>query len=168
MISSRRRHHVRVERGRGRRVAGTGMLHTGQRLHASLCMVSSTVWVRVYPGVTSELVGPAEAFGTTRKGACMRLLSGMGANMPGLMLETMECLVAKRAFIGSWHFTLTLLLGGKVAIVHRLRHYCGGCHFVCGRRRRSPLRERWTAHILSAETNLWSTTGGRLRRRWVV
>ena len=50
--------------------------------------------------VAGQLVGAREALGAARELAGVRLLAGMGADMPRLMLEAVEGLVAERALVG--------------------------------------------------------------------
>ena len=104
----------------------------------TLWVVSSTVGVRVDPGVTSQFVRTAEALCTAGISAGMRLLSGVRPDVPGLVLETMECLVTQMALVGTGHFTLTLLLVGDVHTGDGLRQQRSCCHFggcLQGRRR---------------------------------
>lgn len=51
----------------------------------------------------------------------MGLLASVGADVPCLMLQTMESLIAEGTFVGPRHFALPLLGVGKVAIVQGLR-----------------------------------------------
>ena len=51
------------------------------------------VGVVVYPRVTGEFVGTAEAFGASRECASMGFLSSVRPDMASLMLETVEGLV---------------------------------------------------------------------------
>ena len=108
-----------------------GTFHGRQGLD-TLWVVSSTVGVRVDPGVTSQFVRPAEALCTAGKSAGMRLLSGVSPDMPRLVLETVECLVAQVTLVGTRHFTLALLLVGHVHAgdglrQQRSRRHFGGC-----------------------------------------
>ena len=105
------------------------MIQRGQRLHTSLGVVAATIGVRVYSGVTGQLVRPAEAFRAPRERARVRFLSRMGANVSRLMLQPVESLFAQRTFVRSRHFPLTLLRGREIPIGDRLRHY-GGRHFL--------------------------------------
>ncbi len=59
----------------------------------------SGVGVAVYPRVTGQLVGSRELLGATRELADVRLLAGVGADVPRLVLQTVECLVAEGAFV---------------------------------------------------------------------
>jgi hypothetical protein len=52
----------------------------------------------------------------------MGFLSRVGANMSSLMLQAVECLVAKRTLVGSGHFALPLLCICKTHIIDGLRH----------------------------------------------
>ena len=51
--------------------------------------------------MSSQLVGPAEAFGASRKGASVRFLARVGSDVSGLMLEAVKGLIAEGAFVGS-------------------------------------------------------------------
>jgi len=107
-------------------------------------VVSSTVGIRVDTGMTSQFVRAAEALCTAGISAGVRLLSGVGPDVPGLVLEAMECLVAQVTLIGTRHFTLTMLLGGHVHAGDGLRQQRSRCHFGgCLRgRRRCPRGDR--------------------------
>ena len=52
----------------------------------------------------------------------MGFLSGMGANMSGLMLKSMKSLIAKGTFVGSGHFSLPILCICEAPIIDGLRH----------------------------------------------
>jgi hypothetical protein len=56
----------------------------------------------------------------------MRLLTGMGSYVPGLVLEAVEGLVAEEALVGSWQvrpFVDALWLPG-----HHVGHHAHDCH----------------------------------------
>ena len=96
-----RRRHARG----GRRSDGLGSGRRGHHLRLEvgvlLAMLVSPagVGVAVYPRVTGQLVGSRELLGATRKLADVRLLAGVGADVPRLVLQTVECLVAEGAFV---------------------------------------------------------------------
>jgi len=109
------------------------MLHRRQRLHCPFGVVASTVGVGVDASVSSQLVRATEAFRAPGKRAGMGLLAGVCADVPGLMLETMEGLIAERTFVGPWHFALPLLLlllvgCCEAAIAGGLAEECCGGH----------------------------------------
>lgn len=62
-------------------------------------VVPPGIGIVVNPRVTGELVGAAEAFGTAWELAGMRLLAGVGANVPGLVFQTVEGTVAERTLV---------------------------------------------------------------------
>lgn len=55
----------------------------------------------MYSRVACELVGAREAFCATGKGTDMRLFARVGPDVTGLVLETMEGLVAERTLVGT-------------------------------------------------------------------
>lgn len=61
------------------------MLHRSKRLNCALCVVATTVWVRVNASMASQLIRPTESFSATRIGAGMRFFSSVGTDMTGLM-----------------------------------------------------------------------------------
>lgn len=61
--------------------------------------------------VPSELIRARESFCAAREGAGMGLLAGVGADVTGLVLQTVEGLVAKRALVGPGQVLAGLLLG---------------------------------------------------------
>ena len=76
----------------------------------------------MYSGMTGQLVRTAESFGASGIGARVRLLAGVSADMSCLMFPTMEGLIAERAFVGTGHFALTLLLVGDIHVGDALLH----------------------------------------------
>jgi hypothetical protein len=107
------------------------MLHRRQRLHRAFSVIAPTVGVGVDAGVSSQLVGATEAFGAPGKRAGMGLLAGVRADVPCLMLEPMEGLIAERTLVRPGHFALPLLGICEVCVVHGLREEgCGG-HVLC-------------------------------------
>jgi hypothetical protein len=58
------------------------------------------VGVVVDPGVSGKLIGARELFAAARELASMGLFSGVGSDVSGLMLETVEGLVAHGALVG--------------------------------------------------------------------
>ena len=110
-IRVRRRHVGRGEsrcRSRSNVLGGRRRRHHVTRLHGSgehgvrlLALVaSSRVGVIVYPRVPGQLIGSRELLAAARELAGMGLLSGVGANVPSLMLQAVEGLVAERALVG--------------------------------------------------------------------
>ena len=59
------------------------------------------VGVVVYPGVTGQLIGARELLATSRELASVRLLSSVSTDVTGLVLQTVEGLIAERALVGS-------------------------------------------------------------------
>src|SRR5690242_9373773 len=64
--------------------------------------------VKWLPG---ELIGAREPFCAARESASMGLLSSVGANVTGLVLQTVEGLVAQRALVGTRQVLAWLILG---------------------------------------------------------
>lgn len=88
-----------------------------------LLVASARIGVVVYSRVTSEFIGSAEALCASGKLACVGLLARVSANMPGLVLEAVECLVAERTLVGARKVgTVVLVLG-----LHCMRHGGYGC-----------------------------------------
>jgi hypothetical protein len=83
------------------------------------------VGVVVYPRVAGELVGSREAFGAAGELAGVRLLAGVGSNMAGLVLQTVESLVTKRAFVGSRQVLAVVPVHAPIHVWH----HTDGCHF---------------------------------------
>jgi len=116
--------HVLV--GRGHHLG-----HGGAVLHAILdglvhllCLVTpSRVGVVVYPRVAGQLVGAGEAFGAAVELAGVRLLAGMGANVSGLMLETVEGFIAQGTLVGSGQ-----ILSVLAVLAHGHGHHLHGRH----------------------------------------
>jgi hypothetical protein len=67
-----------------------------------LAFASSRVWIVVDPRVSSELVGSAEALRAARELAGVRLLTGMGADVPGLVFQAVKGLLADGTLVGPW------------------------------------------------------------------
>jgi hypothetical protein len=67
-----------------------------------LAFATSRVRVVVDPRVSSELVGSAEALGAAWELAGVRLLAGMGADVPGLVLQAVKGLLADGTLVGPW------------------------------------------------------------------
>jgi hypothetical protein len=55
-------------------------------------VASSRVGIVVDSSVSSQLVTATEAFGAAWKSTRMRFFPGVSSNMPGLVLESVECL----------------------------------------------------------------------------
>ena len=67
-----------------------------------LCLVPpSRVGVVVYPRVASQLVGAGKFLAAARELAGVWLLASMGADVPRLVLQAVEGLVAERALVGT-------------------------------------------------------------------
>lgn len=64
-------------------------------------VASPRVRVAVYPRVPGQLVRAGELLAAARELAGMWLLAGVGANVSGLVLQTVEGLVAERALVGA-------------------------------------------------------------------
>ena len=54
----------------------------------------------MYSRVTGQLVGSRETLGAARKMAGVRFFASMRADMPSLMLQTVESLLAQRTLVG--------------------------------------------------------------------
>ena len=65
---------------------------------------SSGVGVVVNSRVPSQLIRTGKLLAASWELAGMRLLSCVSANVPGLVLEAVECLVAERALVGAREF----------------------------------------------------------------
>lgn len=76
-----------------------------------LALAPPRVGVVVYSRVPGELIGARETFCATREGASMGLLSGVGTDVTGLVLQTVEGLVTKRTFVGTRKVLAGLFLG---------------------------------------------------------
>lgn len=110
-VGVRRRDVGRAKsRGRG---AADGLGHRRGRSHEAVAVVglnvrrrhlalvgSPAIGVVVYPRVAGQLVGARELLAAARELASMGLLSGVSPDVPGLVLEAMEGLVAERALVG--------------------------------------------------------------------
>lgn len=83
-------------------------LWLGGRRGVLRTVVATGVGVCVYPGMTGQFVAPRELLGTAGEGARMGLLAGVGADVSGLMLQSMERLLADRTFIGPRQLVLHL------------------------------------------------------------
>ena len=69
-------------------------------LDSLLCLVTPPrVGVVMYPGMAGEFIGTRKSFGAAGELAGMRLLSGMGSDMPRLMLKTVEGLITERTLV---------------------------------------------------------------------
>ena len=127
VVLAGRRHHLRL----GSKAWVRAILETGKRRggsHLMSLLIPAGIRIVVYPGVASQLVGPAEALATSRKLAGMRLLAGVRTDVTGLMLKTMERSIAERAFVGP----RKVLSVFRVAYVraHRSRHQADGSSHV--------------------------------------
>lgn len=71
-------------------------------------VVATRVGVRMDPGMTGQFVAPRKLLGTAGEGARMGLLAGVGADMSGLMLQSVERLLADRTFVGPRQLVLDL------------------------------------------------------------
>lgn len=119
-IRVRRRHIWRDQRRVGRaldRSRASGRRHHGVRsqsrghvVRSLLSLVASPrVWVVVYPRVPSELVRTGELLAAARELASMRLLARVRPDMPRLVLEAVESLIAQRALVRPRQLTRVLL-----------------------------------------------------------
>lgn len=75
--------------------------------------------------MAGQLIGTAKALGTAGKLARVRFLSGMGTNMAGLMLQTVESTVTERALVGARQI-LAHLIGGRTGTLHQGREKADG------------------------------------------
>ena len=97
-----------------------------------VALVSSPrVGVAMYPGMARELVGARELLAAAGELAGMRLLAGMGADVPGLVLEPMEGLVAQRALVRTRQLVDRLGRRSSWKWPVRADHSDGGHVFVC-------------------------------------
>lgn len=64
-------------------------------------VASPRVGVAVYPRVPGQLIRAGELLAAARELAGVRLLAGVGADVSGLVLQTVEGLVAERALVGA-------------------------------------------------------------------
>ena len=90
-----------------------------------LLVAPARVGVVVDARVPGQLVGAAEAFGAAREGAGVGLLSGVGADVTGLVLEAVEGLLAQRALVGPWQVLARLVLG-LLGVLEQGRHEAHG------------------------------------------
>lgn len=102
MVHVRGVHHVSLRSTSGS--GGEGML----------LVASSRVGVVVYPRVPGELVGAGEALRAAWELAGVRLLAGVSADVPRLVLEAVEGLLAERTLVGTGQVCSRLFLGGIV------------------------------------------------------
>jgi hypothetical protein len=137
-----RRGHVGRREGRGRRRAnglgcgrrrhhlGLQAMHVAHLLRVSL-ITTPRVRIAVYPRVTSQLVGPRELLAAPRKLASMRLLSRVCPDVPSLVLQSVECLIAERALVGTGQ--LVVGLGGLSSWERPVRaKHANGSHVGVG------------------------------------
>lgn len=92
------------------------MGHAGRLHHARgdgsgsgglvLLVAPPRVGVVVYPRMAGELVGAAEAFRASGEGTGMGLLSSVGPDVAGLVLKTMEGLLAEGTLVGARELVL--------------------------------------------------------------
>lgn len=136
-VRLRRRDVGRTQR-RGRRGADSPGSWGRRREHAVglellVGPVSSLgVGVVVYPRMTSQLVGAGELLATSGELASMGLLAGVSSNVPRLMLETVEGLVAHGTLVRSRELSrsvggLTAIRDGPVRLEIRRAGHCGCC-----------------------------------------
>lgn len=94
-----------------------------------LLVASPRVGVVVYPGVPGELVGAAEAFRASGESAGVRLLSSVGPDVAGLVLETVEGLLTQRALVRARKVLAGVLLG-RLCVLQEGSHeaHCGSRH----------------------------------------
>ena len=59
--------------------------------------------------IPSQLIGARKSFCAARKGAGVRLLSGVGSDVASLVLQTVKGLVAERALVRPWEILSGLL-----------------------------------------------------------
>jgi hypothetical protein len=69
--------------------------------------------------MTSQLVGTAESLGAPGKLAGVRLLTGVRANVPSLVLQTVEGPIAKRTLVRARQILANLLVGGARTLHER-------------------------------------------------
>jgi len=76
-----------------------------------LSLVTATrIWIIVDSRVASKLVGSAELLCAAGKLAGVRLLAGVGANVPRLVFEAVEGLVAHGTFVGTGQIRASIVL----------------------------------------------------------
>ncbi|KAF3921119.1 hypothetical protein ABW21_db0200314 [Orbilia brochopaga] len=104
----------------------------------------SRVWIVVYSGMPGQFIGTAEAFGAAWKCACMRFFAGMGSDVAGLVLKSVETTTADRALVRPRH--LLGLRFRSIVVFHDLgevgdsgTRLCGntGFDYGCKQRRSS-------------------------------
>lgn len=84
-----RRHHLRLQ-----------TVHQARVLRVAL-VATPRVWIAVYSRVTGQFVGPRELLAATRVLAGMRLLSCVCPNVPSLVFQSVEGLVAEWTLVRS-------------------------------------------------------------------
>lgn len=90
-----------------------------------LCLVTpSRIGIVVYPRVSSELIGTRESLCAARELTGVRLLARVRSNVSGLMLETVEGLIAERTLVRTWEILSVLAM---LTPNHR-GHHADGCH----------------------------------------
>lgn len=74
--------------------------------------------------MAGELIRSAEALGAALELASVRLLTGVGADVSGLVFEAVESLIAQGALVWTWQVgsVLPLLPRSQVG------HHAHGCH----------------------------------------
>lgn len=92
--------------------------------HLLVLVTPPRVGIVVNSGVSGKLVRAGEALGAAMKLAGVRLLAGMRADVPGLVLEAVEGLVAQRALVGPGQ--IRALVGVRAG--HHGRHHAHGSH----------------------------------------
>lgn len=136
-----RRHVRRADLGNGSR-AGDGLAWWGHHVsrvdHAVVLagggsgsgevlglVTAAGIGVVMNARVPSEFVRTAESLGAAGELAGVRLLAGVGANMPRLVLQTVECTVAEGAFVRPGQI-LAHLLGRGTSTLHERRQQADG------------------------------------------
>lgn len=145
----RRRHHHRRRLGRAGRRVRLQLVFLALLLHPLFgqVLVAPQVRVGVDPEVACQLVRARKPLETARVVARVGLFAGVGADVAGLVLEPVEQLVTKVAFVGA---------GGGILFVFgcRLRfrgkgEWLGDAN--CGQRRPGELR--WFTGVWCGEEN---------------
>jgi len=77
--------------------------------------------------VAGELIGSAEALGAALELASVRLLTSVGADVSGLVLEAVESLIAQGTLVGTWQ--VGSLLAALWLPRSHVGHHTHCCHF---------------------------------------
>ena len=124
----------------GRRHHRTCIVHDGMAIILPPCssgrssckmlrlIAAPRVGVVVNSRVTSQLIRAAEALGATGELASVRLLTGMGSNVTGLVFQTVEGTVTERTLVWSRQ-VLANFFGRRTGTLHQGRQEShGGSH----------------------------------------